>query len=358
MARSKAVTIQDDAEREDERADPHPHEYLITAYGADYPIDSLVKRMRTGDIFVPSFQRHFVWKQPQASRFIESLLLGLPVPGIFLSRDDETNRMLVIDGQQRLETLRRFYDGKFGDVPFSLQHVQPSYEGKTYGDLTEEERRKLDDSILHATIVRQDSPADDKSSIYHIFERLNTGGTPLTAQQIRAALFHGRPLAALLGELNETTPWRILMGPANPKAKDSELILRFLALYDDAGSYQQPMKEFLNDFMGKRSRAGVEKLTEYRSAFVDTITLVKECLGVRAFKPERTFNAAVFDAVMVGLARRLSTKIKKPTCEALKRAYDSLLKDEEFVAAYKTGTSADENVRARLNLATSAFASL
>lgn len=180
--------LDDAAEREDEESAPKPHQYLITAYGADYPVDSLVKRMRSGDIFVPKFQRHFVWKLPQASRFIESLLLGLPVPGIFLSKDDDSNKMLVIDGQQRLETLRRFYDSRFSnDEEFALHNVQPEYEGKTYADLDEEDRRKLDDSIIHATIVRQDSPADDKSSIYHVFERLNTGGTPLTAQQIRAA---------------------------------------------------------------------------------------------------------------------------------------------------------------------------
>src|SRR5689334_16025480 len=105
MSTKTAVSIQDDAELEDESSAPRPLQYSITSYGADYPVDSLVKRIQVGDIFVPEFQRHFVWKHPQASRFIESLLLGLPVPGIFLSRDEETNKLLVIDGQQRLETL-------------------------------------------------------------------------------------------------------------------------------------------------------------------------------------------------------------------------------------------------------------
>jgi hypothetical protein len=348
----------DPAEREDEESAPKPRQYEITAYGADYPIDSLVKRVRTGDIYVPTFQRHYVWKLPQASRFIESLLLGLPVPGIFLSREDNSNKMLVIDGQQRLETLRRFYDGKFGDDPFRLHNVQPQYEGRTYDELEQDDRRKLDDSILHATIVRQDSPVGDKSSIYHVFERLNTGGTPLTPQQIRTALFHGKPLTELLKELNRLKPWREIMGPVDPKGKDVELILRFLALYFDRDAYEQPMKDFLNDFMGKHANASKQTAASYTDLFTKTASSVKECLGTRAFRPERTFNAAVFDAVMVGLAARLKAKEKKPKCEDVAKAYNDLLKDAEFARAYKTSTSAAENVKARIQLATSAFAKL
>lgn len=72
-----------------------PFQYSITSYGADYPVDGLVKRMEQGDIYVPAFQRHFVWPLKTSSRFIESLLLGLPVPGIFLSRDEDTKKLLV-----------------------------------------------------------------------------------------------------------------------------------------------------------------------------------------------------------------------------------------------------------------------
>src|SRR5687767_14799498 len=87
-----------------------PFRYAITSYGADYPVDGLVKRVGDGDITVPTFQRGFVWNFRQASRFIESLLLGLPVPGIFLSKEPDTQKLLVIDGNQRLHTLRFFYD--------------------------------------------------------------------------------------------------------------------------------------------------------------------------------------------------------------------------------------------------------
>ena len=122
-----------------------------------------------------------MWKFKEASRFIESLLLGLPVPGIFLSKEKETQKLLVIDGQQRLLTLLYFYDGIFQPTKreFALKDVQPQFEGAIYKSLPDEDRRRLDDSILHATIIKQDEPSEDDSSIYHIFERLNTGGTTL-----------------------------------------------------------------------------------------------------------------------------------------------------------------------------------
>ena len=109
-----------------------PERYDITSFGADYDVEGLVRRLQRGDIFIPSFQRNYVWNQSLASRFIESLLLGLPIPGIFLARETESNKLIVIDGQQRLRTLQFFYDGFFrpkqeDDVKkiFKLQKVQP-----------------------------------------------------------------------------------------------------------------------------------------------------------------------------------------------------------------------------------------
>ena len=99
----------------------------------------------------------------------------------------------MIDGQQRLRTLQYFYRGIFepDKREFALKGVTPEFEGVTYNSLKDHDRRRLDDSILHATIVRQETPSDDDSSIYHIFERLNTGGIPLNPQEIRATIYHG-----------------------------------------------------------------------------------------------------------------------------------------------------------------------
>ncbi|HYW37088.1 MAG TPA: DUF262 domain-containing protein [Terriglobales bacterium] len=170
-----------------------PYTYSITAYGADYPVDGVVKRIEAGDIIVPTFswepgadsqvvgfQREYVWPRPKGDRFIESLLLGLPVPGIFLVKEP-SGRFLVLDGHQRLYTLRAFYDGVIHGVEYKLGDVQARFVGKRYRDLDIEDRRRLDDSIIHATVIRQDQPSEDQSSIYVIFDRLNTGGVNLRA---------------------------------------------------------------------------------------------------------------------------------------------------------------------------------
>lgn len=146
--------------------------YTITSYGADYPVDSLIKRLKSGDVFIPKFQRAYIWKYRDACRFIESLLLGLPVPGIFVAKESESGKLLVIDGHQRLQSLLYFYDETFKErKEFLLEEVNDEFKGAKYSTLKDQYRRRLDDSLIHLTIVRQDEPTDDNSSIYQIFER-------------------------------------------------------------------------------------------------------------------------------------------------------------------------------------------
>jgi hypothetical protein len=329
-----------------------PFQYSITAYGADYPVDSLVKRISDGSIFIPPFQRGYVWDRKRASRFVESLLLGLPVPGIFLSRE-ETNRLLVIDGHQRLRTLEYFYKGIFKDgKEFSLQDVQEKYQGATYQSISEEDRRRLDDSILHATIVRQDEPSDDDSSVYHIFNRLNTGGLNLNAQELRACLYHGE-LNDLLKTLNENSCWRELFGPVSSRLRDQELILRFLALYF-GDKYSKPMAGFLNKYMGANRHLKLQSSEQITQVFNNTVETLNKHLGRNVFKPRGALMAAIFDSVMVGIARRLEKGDIKDI-KALNRNYIALLSNKGFIGATETHTSDEENVVKRIELATKAF---
>ena len=175
--------VEDDSEVEEEIASVR---YSITSFGVDFDVEGAVRRLVRGDIAIPDFQRSYVWNQAEASRLIESLLLGLPVPGVFLASEPETKQLLVIDGQQRLRSLQFFYKGEFNPSPsdvtvkkFKLIKVQKKFEGKTYEDLSEEDRRTLDNSVIHATVVKQESPENDDTGMYHIFERLNTGGRKL-----------------------------------------------------------------------------------------------------------------------------------------------------------------------------------
>lgn len=339
----------------------YPVEYAISSYGADYPVDGLVKRINSNAIYIPCFQRSFVWNVYRASRFIESLLLGLPVPAIFLSRELDSNKMLVIDGQQRLRTLQYFYNGIFKptDSAFRLRGVQPRYQGKTYETLSEDDRLRLDDSIIHAIIVKQESPDADgedtasPSSAYHIFERLNTGGVLLQPQEIRSCIYHG-PLVELLESLNSNADWRSLFGNVSTRMRDRELILRFLALYSHSDQYSKPMKEFLNHFASEYRKLDTPTSERFKSVFAATVKLVLEAVGSKAFKTTNAVNAALFDAVMVGAARR---RVTGPVADhaAFKVKYEALLGDQAFKQSISSGTTDEANVVTRLSKATEAF---
>jgi len=350
--------INDDADSDDLGL---PDKYEITSFGADYDVEGMVRRIRKDTIIIPDFQREYVWSQSEASRFIESLLLGLPVPGVFLAKENETGKFIVIDGQQRLKSLQFFYDGYFNPsagssrrIVFALQKVQPKYEGLTYEDLDEKDRINLDNSIIHATIVKQDFPDDNDTSIYHIFERLNNGGQRLTAQEIRSAIYHG-DLLDLIKELNLDENWRKVFGSQknNKRLKDQELILRFLALYFNAENYERPMKDFLNIFAKRHVNATDEFIKTCKSVFLTTIEVIASAIE-RPFRPERALNAAVFDSVMVGLAFRLA--LREDWEEAKIRAvYDDLLKNGEYLELVSRSTSDEKNVERRIELSKDYF---
>ncbi|PZO41987.1 MAG: DUF262 domain-containing protein [Shackletoniella antarctica] len=340
-----------------------PEKYEITSFGADYDVDGIVKRIGRGDIIIPEFQREYVWTQSEASRFIESLLLGLPVPGVFFAKESESGKFQVIDGQQRLRSLEFFYSGYFNPskdskkrTVFTLQKVQRKYEGLTYEDLEDKDRRTLDDSIIHATIVKQDSPEDDNTSIYHVFERLNNGGQRLTAQEIRSAIYHGNLLDAIR-ELNSNEHWRNAFGGRkNRRLKDQELILRFLALYFGGEKYERPMKEFLNRFAKKHIQASDQFIESCKNIFLQTIRVIDSSIE-RPFRPERALNTAVLDSVMVGLARRISAK-GEPDVNRFKASYTLLLENSEYLELISRATSNEANVNRRIELSEEAFSGI
>ncbi|WKW11937.1 DUF262 domain-containing protein [Pseudogemmatithrix spongiicola] len=338
-----------------------PDDYQIASYGADYDVEGLVRRIQRGDIFVPSFQRQYMWNQQEASRFVESLLLGLPVPGIFLATEPSTGKMLVIDGQQRLKTLQFFYEGSFNPKPdakthrlFKLVKVQKPFDGLSYKELDQRDRMKLDNAIIHATVIKQEAPKDGDTSIYHIFERLNNGGRRLAGQEIRSALYHGA-LIELLDSLAELPSWRRLFGARSKREKDEELLLRFFALHFASSAYEKPMTEFLNQFAAKNRNPSPETLDAWRQLVVDTLDLIEKSLGLTAFRIGKPLNAALCDAIMVGVAARLQHS-PAPREDALRKAYQELMASDAFMQAVTRATSDEQSVSTRLELARKAFA--
>nr|VFK51593.1 MAG: Protein of unknown function DUF262 [Candidatus Kentron sp. TUN]VFK54033.1 MAG: Protein of unknown function DUF262 [Candidatus Kentron sp. TUN] len=350
----------------DELNEVIPFTYSITSYGADYPVDSLVKRIKEGDVLIPKFnwekpeetnvegfQRQYVWPRPTADRFIESLLLGLPVPGIFLFKEKPSSLSLVLDGHQRLFTLFSYYEGIINGKEYRLANVQEQFEGKRYKDLDVGDRRRLDDSIIHTTIIRQDEPTDDQSSIYSIFERLNKGGINLQPQEIRVALYHGK-FVRVLQALNNREAWRELYGKESSRLKDMEMILRFFAFLYYSDQYRGPLKDFLNRYMATNQNLQKQSEQELNGIFERTTQTILTGIGAKAFRPDRAVNAAVVDSLMVGVAKRLD-KGNIEDKRYLKKQFDALMENTEYTKAIEANTADKINVERRLRLAEEAF---
>jgi hypothetical protein len=370
----------EDVDIDEEASEPDRVPYSIDSYGTDFDIHGLVRRVKDKEIYIPNFQRAFVWTREQSSRLIESILLGLPIPAIFLSKDED-KRLLVIDGQQRLKTLKFFYDGTWGDdetpelktkgefTEFKLTGLDKSSTllGKTYATLAGEEKRQLDNYPLHAIIIRQNEPingdtSESDSSIFYIFERLNTGGTFLRPQEIRTAVYDG-PFNDLLKTLNSNSEWRTLFGLPKPHTnlKDQEFILRFFALYYHSTNYEEPMKSFLNEYMAENRKLRKVSAKELTALFEKTIATIHRCLQgkskIKAFRPEGRLNIAVFDATMVGVAKRLEQG-DITDCKAFVAAHENLLGNPEFRTVTGDSTADAEKVKTRLRLAIKAFSQL
>ena len=228
-------------------------------------------------------------------------------------------------------------------------------ERKTISELEWKDKQRLEDSIIHTTIFKQEGPHGD-ASIYSVFERLNTGGSKLYPQEIRSCVSHGE-FIDLLEDINQDAKWRSVFGPRSKRQKDRELILRFLAFFYERENYKRPMRGFLNDFVRRRRNIDEEAGARFKKLFLDTVGVACSALGEGAFRPQKSLNAAVFDAVMVGLAKRLE-RGQLTDSDGLKSAYDGLLRENSFQEAYSKSTSSFESVRSRFDLAEKAFQEL
>jgi hypothetical protein len=173
---------------------------------------------------------------------------------------------------------------------------------------------------------------------------------------MRSAIYHGL-LIDTIKSLNEHDNWRAIFGKVNPRLKDQELILRFLALYFNSNKYQRPMDEFLSGFAKRYREPGEEFLNEASNMFIKTVDAFKDALGRRAFRPGQAINAAVFDSMTVGLARRIhGSGIPNP--DQIVSAHADLLKDSDHMEAVSRSTGDKGFVFRRLDKATKRFAEL
>ena len=320
--------------------------FNIKYYGADYPVFGLVQRLREGTIVIPNFQREYVWDERDASRFIESLLLGLPIPTIFFAQDKFSNNLIIIDGQQRLLTLLYYYNGKFpNNKTFKLSSLDSEYNGKTYDKLSPEDRQSLDYSILPCTIIAE---GEETNRMYYLFERLNTSGTPLSSQEIRQAIYHG-PFNDLIKELSNLSFWKKLYWQKDNRLNGQELILRFFALHFNLENYNGNLNDFLNEFMRKNRSFDVIEKNKIEHLFIETVQYILESIGENAFYHKKTFYTILYEVLMLTVSRN---KLSKSLSHSkFKEFYDSLILDMNFWQFSKGSTTSKSNFLKRIELA-------
>jgi hypothetical protein len=321
--------------------------YKILSYPADFTLEGLFLKWEKSEIIIPPFQRKYVWTQSQASRLVESFLLGLPVPGIFLYKDRDSENLLVIDGQQRLRSIAAYFKGRFPatNKAFTLQKTREPWANKAFEDLSDKDKGQLKNSVLRATVIQQLDPRDD-TSVFHIFERLNTGGTTLTQQEVRNCIYYGA-LNDLLIELNKGSNWRRIVGKKEPdiRMRDVELILRIFGVANNVKHYAKPMKDFLSSFMKEHKAPTAGQIASFKASFERATEHAVKSLGSKPFNLRQGVNVPTCEAVMAVLLNH------DRNIANLKGRFSNLVANDDFKNYTADATTDTEVVKKRYRLA-------
>ena len=290
----------------DEDFDFPPANRKIITQPYDLSLQTLVEQWDSKHLILPELQREYVWDTGRASRLVESFILNIPVPPVyFAERKDSV--LEIIDGHQRIRSIVRFMKNEFGLTGLS---VLSEYKHKRFHQLPEREQRFLRNRSLRAVVISFESHDNMK---YEVFERLNTGGIALNAQEVRNSLYRGM-LNNRLKDLVENKALRLCIGTKKPRRRqvDEELVLRWFAMHDELGKYRPPLNLFLSNYMNSHKDEDAEWLDARAAHFELTMQRISQVLGSHAFRlidadgnalrdPEnkplpRGLNRALFDA--------------------------------------------------------------
>lgn len=313
---------------------------------------SLLKQPNYMDLR-PFYQRRPRWKTDKQSLLIESFIMNIPVPPVFLYERD-FNSYEVMDGQQRITALRDFYDGKF-----ELEGLErwPEINGRTYQTLPDKIQQGLDRRSITSIVLLKESTTDEEEASMlreTVFDRLNTGGTKLGRQEIRNALYRGR-MNDLIDRLSRQPKFRkawgipewveneidvtphLLDNSLYEKMEDVELVLRFFALRH-VDHYSVGMQPFLDTYMRKAVAFKVSDLDILEREFTETLDLAAAVYGKLLFRPfdpttdswAKSAQKAFYDAVMVGMSAFLDRKSRvQEKAEDIRKATEEMFRQKD-----------------------------
>ena len=349
----------------DEESEPGIEERKIYTTTGDPEVESLYGKYKRGKLILQSdFQRYFVWDAKKSSRLIESALVDIPLPVIYLSEEND-GKEIVIDGQQRLTSFFSFIDGTFpSGQAFRLTGLKvfQDLNKKSYKELGETLQDKIRYCKLRTITFNKDSSHDLK---FEIFERLNSGAVSLNQHELRNCIYRGS-YNELLKELAQSEDFISIVGPEPPRnrMRNIELVLRFTAFYHATYlHYKPPMLRFLNNEMIEHRLIAEARAEELRSAFKNTTTIIKSLFGEHSFKrfyagteknrngywePQR-FNASLYDILMYSFSKEDKNKVYQ-NLDSIREALICLMtEDQEFIDSIELGTSGLQAVTKRFD---------
>ena len=333
-----------------------PEERKVVTQSYDLSVLTLVEQWDTELLILPEIQREYVWDNARASRLVESLMLNIPIPVIYLAETEDA-KYEIIDGHQRVRSIVRFVKNEFA---LTSLNVLDEYRRHRFHELPNREQRFLTMRAVRAVVITQDSHPSMK---FEIFERLNSGTITLNAQELRNSMYRG-PFNNLLKELVLHETLRAMIGTTRPRRRmvDEELLLRFFALGSKFDGYKPPLKRFLNDYMRSVRNASAQELRHLEGIFKKTIGRLDIVLGSGAFRltdenghpVEKTVNRALFDAQMLVFSwvDERELRVKRPAAlRALAKEYRSA----GFLDTIQRATGDRARTRRRVRLLASAL---
>jgi hypothetical protein len=301
-------------------------EFFLT----DYSVELLATKMRSGDFQIPDYQREDTWEPERKSRFIESLLIGLPIPFLFFWERPQTGQLEIVDGSQRLRTIEQFV---LGDFAVGELDTLTELEGMRFRDLPESRQRKIKNRPIRGIILNEH--ADDQAR-FEIFDRINTGSKIANEAEVRRGALIGPFLDLVINLTNDPTFEKLAPMPEKSiklRARE-ELVTRFFAYGDGLDGYRDRPSDFLFQYARKMNgyfRENPDAIAKYRQRFTDTMAFVDRVFpyGFRK-NPGGNFTPRTrFEAIAIGsyLAIQQKPALAKPK---LKPNVESWLSGKEF----------------------------
>ena len=295
----------------------------------------------------PDFQRDFIWDDEKQSKLIESVIMRIPLPVLYLAEDDE-GRMVVVDGLQRLSTFKGFFDNK---LRLKLKD-RPELDGRRFRDLPPKLQNRIEDCNLILYII--DSQVPERARL-DIFERVN-GGVALTRQQMRNCLFMGKATRFLRDEAKTELFLDATGRSLNSKTmRDREFVNRFCAFQIlDIKEYKGDMDDFLAMAL-KRMNDGSVALESLSNQFRMTLNNNLYLFGKHAFRKHKrgqdsrsVLNASLWDVMSTALSRHTESNVKHHA-DATRDRFYGLMDDEDFITAVTYSTNHPKKVADRFS---------